>query len=180
MNGSKICAYLDSFLLLVLSGLLWMINQFAIAASLRGVDKELLVAQLSYRGAADYRRWFADLRARDLWDAYGDHLVLDGPHPWFYGAFLTVAIAMVYHRKRMPDRWSKMLVLPAFAAACDGIENGIQTIFLRGDDRITDALALLSTIASWCKWLSVAICLVFLVVGVVRPPSSHVLKSASR
>ncbi len=159
---------LASVPILIAFGFLYVLNQLAIRATLRGMDTELLKAQVTLFRAADVQAWFESLQARGLWDAYANHLVLDAVHPILYGGFLTAALALVLERGSFSERWDGLLVLPTVAAVCDGIENGIQKIFWMDAGAIQDELALCSTVASSFKWLVVLICLGILVGGLSR------------
>lgn len=142
--------------LLALAGGVYVVSQAVIAILVHPLGTRRMVAlQLTGFSAAEYARTFAAWEAAGTMPFYHAHLVFDDVHWIWYAIALSSLLAFALKAARLSGRWNLVLLFPPLAGIQDGIENGLQHVFLSqpGYPALIDPLPAISTAASTGKWI---------------------------
>ena len=165
---AAIRAFLSHKGLLVLFGGVYFTSQIIIAATIHPLVTERMIGlQVTGFTPQDYIATFSAWEAEGLMDFYHAHLIFDDIHWLWYAIFLTIALAMSLDAANLSNRWNPVLTFPLIAGLCDWFENGLQHVFLSGENyqMIIHPLPAISTTASITKWIF-AFAAIFLIVGI--------------
>lgn len=137
-------------------GGIYLVSQVVIATLVHPLGtQQMVLLQVTGFSAADYLQTFATWEAAGTMPFYVAHLIFDDLHWIWYSIALSAFLALGLNAAHRSRRWNVVLLFPLIAGVLDGIENGLQHVFLSEPryQLIIDPLPAISTVASIGKWI---------------------------
>jgi len=153
MFSKKIGKKLNSPVIILTSGVIYLISQFLIIHILSTLELHKVLQLQTTFSSSKVQSILDGWRKTGEINLYLSHFYADFLHPIWYGLFLGSLLSRMICKRELPDRYYRILLFPWTAGFLDILENihHLAFIYLRGS--IMPLWVFLSGMATNLKWM---------------------------
>ncbi len=152
----------------ILSGILFVVSQSAIAYTIRDLPPEKLIVLQTTFSKIKFLSIIGTWKLAGVLPQFKAHFYLDFFHPIWYGVFLASLMALLFDANGLSKRFDGLFLIPVAAALLDLVEN-IVHVWLLGDiRRVTETTVFIGSLAASLKWVLAGAGVLIVVVLMVK------------